>query len=254
MPKTMPKKRASRKKLNGVIDPYEIPQNIPATYRRSEPSTTGGIGPLITVLIIIIIIIGALVAGYYFMNHQPLDTSDAGTDVVADIQDSNVSADQTTAPIDPAADWQSYDFLVKSSSTAVSSTLFSFRYPDGLVVERNGEVLRIYSSTATDTQMFIYYEPTAVSLDKYLADLDKTSAKAWEGKPSIEVVTSTSGTLGGQPLIIREQKLLAADLSAYTAYVLSDKNVFTVSLTAPALNQQLAQFFVIFLNNFKLEQ
>lgn len=208
---------------------------------------------MVTVFIIIIIIIGALATSYYFINHQPLDFSDTEAGVVVDTQDSTAQSDQTAAQIDPAADWKTYDFLVKSSSTAATSTLFSFRYPDGLTIERNGEVLRIYGSTATDTQMFVYYEPVTVGLDKYLSDLDKVSAKSWEGKPSIEVVTSTSGTLGGQPLVIREQKLLAADLSAYTAYIFNGNNVFTVSLTTSALNQQLAQFFVIFLNNFKLE-
>ncbi|MFA6594083.1 MAG: hypothetical protein WCT16_02385 [Candidatus Buchananbacteria bacterium] len=247
MPRSTP-----RKKPSGIVDPYEMPKNIPTGYNRPVPRRSGGIGPVITVLIIIIIIIGALAAGYYLMNQQTLDSSETETDMTPSAQEAT-APEQTAAQTDPAADWKTYAFLIKPNSTAATSTLFSFRHPDGLTVERNGEVLRLYSSAATDTQMFIYYESTTTTLDNYLKDLDKVSAKAWEGKPSIKVVTSTAGTLGGQPLIIREQKLLAADLNAYTAYILSDKKVFTVSLTASALNQQLAQFFLVFLNNFKLE-
>ena len=231
-----------------VVDPYERPQ-----ARRSYPAprrSGGSVASIIAIVIIILVAIGVI--GYFIYQNQVAQQS------AINIEEQVVEETTTTAPTqtDPAADWQTYDFTVKAAATTSATSsraLFSFRYPSGLTIERNNDVLRIYSTAATDTQMFVYYEKASSSLENYLKELDKISAKAWEGKPSIKIVTSTAGTLGGQPLVIRQQKLLAADLESYAAYVSSNGKVYTISLAAPALNQQLAQFFIVFLNNFRLE-
>lgn len=240
------KKYMPKKPNFDIVDPYDRPR---AKYSSPGPRNSGS--NLLSVIAIILIILAAIgVIGYFIYQNQ------AAKEELALVEDSVAEQATTTpeTPVDPAADWEAYNFTVKgATATSTNKTLFSFRHPSGLTVERNGDVLRIFSTAATDTQMFIYYEATTSTLDNYLNDLDKASAKAWEGKPSIKVVTSTPGTLGGQPLVIRQQKLLAADLEAYAAYIFSGNKVYTVSLAAPALNQQLAQFFVVFLNNFKLE-
>ena len=91
--------------------------------------------------------------------------------------------------------------------------------------------------------------------DNYLKELDEINATSYEGRPSIKVVTSTDKvTVAGAPAIFKEQKLLAADLSQYVVYFKVADVIYTISLNAPALDQNLFALFALFVNNFIISQ
>lgn len=157
---------------------------------------------------------------------------------------------EQTQQQDPTASWKMFDFTLASSSE--KDSLYSFKYPAELQVERNDDLIRLSSvSTSSEVQLLINFEEYEGDLSEWIKEQDKISAKAWEGKPSIEVVTSSDATFMEMPALVRQQKMLAADMTAYVLYFQKDGKIFSISMMAPQLTQEMINFYLIFVNTFK---
>ncbi len=215
-------------------------------------------------LVAIVVIGGALFV--YFQFFKGADSSDGNNKNLTAVSSTadyqipmgvNVPSQDTASTQDPTAGWLSFslpDTSTKlSASSSVSSTLFSFKYPQDLTLKQNKTNITLSSASITSTMLTVNWEVTPKSLTSYLKDLDKVNAKAWEGQPSVSIVTSTDqAAIGNLPAIVREQKLLAADLSQYVVYFKNSSTVYSISVIAPALSQDLLSLLVVFINNFKL--
>jgi hypothetical protein len=221
---------------------------------------------VLTAVIVLILVIGGYFA-YQYIKLLPTESpAEETTNPVVKPEDYQVPLgitmdnpqEQTPANTDPTADSQAYKvpLLHSTKATNTSSTLFSFKYPVGLVVKQNEtqNYLVLNSEPPTSTQLVVNWNKTAKNLPDYLREIDAINATAWEGKSAVRVTTSTNGQLGTTAVIIREQKLLAADLNEYVAYFKASDTVYSVGLIAPELNQSLAGFFIAFLSNFRLGQ
>jgi len=172
---------------------------------------------------------------------------------------------QKEPPQDPTISWKTFQFIIETTTTTsteaaflteTSSTnqiLYSFKYPEDLLtVEKNGNLVKLISTaTSSEFQLLINFEDYAGDLMDWLKKQDKISAKAWEGKPSIEVVTSSEATFIKLPALIRQEKMLAAGMMSYSLYFKKDGKIFTISMIAPELTQEMINFYLIFVNNFK---
>lgn len=210
-----------------------------------------------------------VIAGGWFVYFQFIKTSVTTDDSVKGTGADNSGADYqipmgVTVPNDtaaetqdPATDWLPFalpspvDKLSDASTT--TSTLFSFKYPKDLTLKRTKNNITLSSIAVTSTRLSVNWEASTKSLTTYLKDLDKVNAKAWEGQPSVKIVTSTDqAAIGSLPAVVREQKLLAADLSEYVVYFKNSSTVYSLSIVAPTLSQELLNLLVVFINNFKL--
>jgi hypothetical protein len=153
---------------------------------------------------------------------------------------------------DPTANWKVFDFTMASSSEDNESSIYSFKYPDQFKVERNGDFVMLSDiATSSEVQLSVNFEQTDIDLIEWIKEFDEISSKAWEGKPSIEVVTSSDATFIELPAIVRQQKLLAADLFQYSLYFKKDDKVFSVSMMAPQITQEMINFYLVFVNTLK---
>jgi len=172
---------------------------------------------------------------------------------------------------DPIASWNSYEskIMIESEATtttssttedaqdqdAVSSTkpLFSFKYPQELILDDSNEgTITLSDNSTTSVRLLVTWKKTPKDLNRFVSEIDKINETAWEGKPSVSVATSTDqAKIGGQPAIFRVQKLLAADLNEYKIYFKAHEMIFSISLSAPELNQNILNFYLAFLDNFK---
>lgn len=241
----------------------------PLPYRRRPTS----MWPAVSIVIIIVLV--ALVAyfAYYYFSNNSFNLFGASSDQTPSAS-SSTSAEDYQVPLgvtipstadnsaaanstDPAANWLSFSWptlMATSSSSANPALSFSFKYPGGLsLTTTTASVTLSDASTSTPTRVIVSWTKSALDFAAYLKALDQANAKAWEGKPSVAVITSTAPVLiAGYPAIIRQQKLLAADLNEYVAYIKASTTVYSVGLIAPQLNQNLGAFLSVFLNNFKI--
>lgn len=210
-----------------------------------------------------------VIAGGLFVYFQFIKTSETADDnVKGSVADNSAAGyqipmgvtvpnDTATETQDPTADWLSFTLpnpAVKLAATSsTTSTLFSFKYPKEFQLRQNKSNITLSSVLTTSTQIAVNWEVTTKNLATYLKDLDKVNAKSWEGQPSVKVVTSTDqAAISSLPAVVREQKLLAADLSEYVVYFKSSSTVYSLSVVAPALSQELLNLLVVFIDNFKL--
>lgn len=211
--------------------------------RRPEKSSSSA-AAIAVLLALIIIAFGAYYASVYFKNKAAEEAalleqaaSEAATEAAA-----------PEAPVDPTADW-----LAFASPAASSSASLSFKYPKELNLTESAGNLTLSNDNASTTQVNVSWVESKKALKDYLAALDKLNEKSWEGKPSVSIATSTDTVvISGWPAVFRQEKLLAAGLEQYVAYVKASSAVYAISLAAPRLDQNLLAFFVAFLNNFKL--
>lgn len=151
---------------------------------------------------------------------------------------------------DPTISWKVFDFI--STSSMEKNFLYSFKYPQEFQIERNNDLISLIPfSTSSDFQLLINFEEYQNDLTKWVEKQDAILATAWEGKPVIEVVTSSDATFMGLPALIRQQKMLAANMMAYVLYFKKDDRVFSISMTTPQLTQELVNFYLTFINTFK---
>lgn len=175
------------------------------------------------------------------------------------------SEQQKEQPQDPTISWKTFQFITETTTTtstensslteapSTNQILYSFKYPEDLLtVEKSGNLVKLISTaTSSEFQLLINFEDYAGDLMDWLKKQDKISAKAWEGKPSIEVVTSSEATFIKLPALIRQEKMLAAGMVSYNLYFKKDGKIFTISMMAPELTQEMVNFYLIFVNNFK---
>ena len=155
---------------------------------------------------------------------------------------------------DPTLGWKVYSFDAASSTAISSSTgkIYSFKYPELLRVENSGNFVRLFNdATSSPVQITINFEKSEKSLNDWMVDLDTASATAWEGKPSFEVVTTTQATFSGAPAIMRQQKMLAADMMSYALYFKKGENIFTVSVMSSALTKEMVDLYLMLVNTFQ---
>jgi hypothetical protein len=143
-----------------------------------------------------------------------------------------------------------------SSSSTTIPALFFIKYPAGLKITQNSQYnyLTLNTDPPTSTQLVVNWNKTTKNLKDYLKDVDLANSKAWEGQSAIKITTSTDGQFNGWPAVVREQKLLAADLNEYIVYFKTADTVYSLGLIAPQLDQGLVNFFLAFVNNFRLGQ
>lgn len=156
---------------------------------------------------------------------------------------------------DPTADWLEYSFPDSKATSSVSAlpASFSFKYPAGLAITSDKNHLTLQNTTGTLIQININYKESKKALDVFLKETDILNATGWEGKPSVEITTSTDKVVvAGLPAVFREQKLLAADLNQYIVYFKASGTVYSISLNTPQPDQNLFALFALFVNNFKL--
>lgn len=244
-------KKASRRKSPSQPPIEEQPFVFPSEQSKYSNNTKSSSAIIVVLAVLVIVALGAYFSAAYFKNKAADDQ--ALEDSISEEGLTDDSADATpTEPVDPTASWLPYSSAIATSS---QSSTVSFKYPSELQVTRNADNIILSSDNASSTQVNIYWVKTAKPLKDYLAALDKLRAKDWEGKPSVLITTSTdAAVVSGQPAVFRQQKLLAADLNQYIAYVKHNDTVYAFSLAAPQLDQNLLSFFVNFLNNVKLGQ
>lgn len=185
-----------------------------------------------------------------------------GFDFLNQNQEETVASDNYQVPLgifsqaeqakqqDPTVSWKMFDFTLASSTE--KDSLYSFKYPQELQVERNDDLIRLSSiATSSNFQILVNFEDYQGDLAKWIEEQDEISARAWEGKPSIEVVTSSDATFMEMPALVRQQKMLAADMVAYVLYFKKDSRIFSVSMMAPQLTQEMVNFYLTFINTFK---
>lgn len=263
--KTSLKKTSPAKEIEPIVKPaiYKKKRDIPAVIKREEKSSVG-----VIFLSIIAIIIALGFAGYFvYINF--LSTESQKQKELANLENYQVPMgitvpNETPAQQeDPLASWLTYGLVeVTTSSTDDNATTtinstntkpFSFRYPPNFKIDESDKSLRLFSDEIPDVQMLINWTATTKDLDQYVGELDIASKTAWEGKPSIEITTSTNDAIiANLPAIVRQQKMLAADLEQFVVYLKNDDRLYTISLSAPQLDSNLGQFFAVFLKNFSL--
>lgn len=213
-------------------------------------------------LVCFLVVLG--VAGWFYYDHYIKEDLTSLTPGVA--SESLIEEPAEQPQEDPIANWNLYESKIMievknptttdSTSTEQNTTstkpLFSFKYPQELVLEESDGVITLTDNSATSTRLMINWKETPKDLNRFVSEIDKINETAWEGKPSISVSTSTDqAKIGGQPAIFRVQKLLAADLDEYKIYFKANGMMFSVSLSAQELNQNILNFYLAFLDNFK---
>jgi hypothetical protein len=217
---------------------------------------------LIVWLVVILAIIVIILAGVfvYLKFFSQTETIDDDGIINPDSYQVPLEAGSTESPAqtkDPTANWLTFD-VAKDDSVEVSADsdvdkIFSFKYPVGMEIQRNKNNLNLSINQSSSAQINVNWQMTSKSLDEYIDEIDKINATAWEGKPSIGVVTSTDKALVGTlPAVVREQRLLAADLSEYIVYFKTSSTIYSISVIAPQLDQNLAGLWALFVSNIRI--
>ena len=254
------KRRAPAKKKATKADAPKQSKPSPAArpiVRQSASSRSGSAGNSTAWLVIFICLL--VVAAYFAYQYYGLKNSDSAAMSEASQEPSPESSTPANAEnSDPAANWLAYSYPEVAASSSATSTAsdtpaFSLKYPTNTKINKTDKRLVFEITGATSTSFIVSWEKSAKDLPAYLKEIDRISAKSWEGKPAVKIETSTEAVMAEKyPAVLRQQKMLAADLSQYVAYIKASSTVYAVSLIAPALTDNEAAAFSIFLNNFKI--
>jgi len=265
--KTAKTSRSRKKeKIMALDEIFTAPNESSFQFESStSPKKNSGSGFALFNFFLLICFLAVLgVAGWFYYDHYIKDDPTALTPGVA--SESLIEEPIEQPQEDPIANWNLYESKImievkNSTTTDATSTeqnttstkpLFSFKYPQELVLEEGDGVITLNDNSATSTRLMITWKETSKELNRFVSEIDKINQTAWEGKPSVSVSTSTDqAKIGGQPAIFRVQKLLAADLDEYKIYFKAGDMMFSVSLSAPELNQNILNFYLAFLDNFK---
>jgi len=226
----------------------------PPSIKSVKPRKTGNNSVLFAIIVVLLLVL--VVCLGYFVYLRSVEKG----------QDDSVNADNYQIPLgievpqeqkqpetqqDPTANWKAFTFP-SSATSATSTQIYGFKYPEGLKISEKNSSVTLSDGASTSTKVAIYFESTKDDLVVWLKKQDQLSATAFEGQPSIEVVTSTAIAIDGLPTIVRQQNFLASGLSGYVAYFKSGDKVFSIALTTDKLEQGLANFYSVFLSNFRL--
>jgi len=234
VPKVAPRAVPGLKKVSPIKRYSPPPRRVP------KP---GGSGLLILVVILILILLGVLTL--IFLVPPRLDDKNVTPDNVKDYSvpmntDLDSSAQQQQ---DPTADWLTYD---------KASTTYLFKYPTNWILREQGSSLVLSLPTPTSSEITFGVSTSTKSLTDYLAELDKIHATSYEGKPSVQVQSSTPLTSGEIKGVQRRQTLLAADLEQDIIYLSYSNKLFTIALNSPKITPELESAFGLFLATLKL--
>lgn len=248
----VPKKRRAPAKKKAVRS-APARASVPAPSRSSSAASGNS-----TAWLLIFICLLA-VAAYFAYQYYALKNGESEMSNNSDYQAvtmASTTSDNTAANTDPAANWLVFTYPDAAvTSTASTSPMFSLKYPVNTTVNKTDKRVVFDITGATSTSFIVSWEKTNLDLTAYLKNLDKISAKSWEGKPAVEVVTSTAAKMADKyPVMLRQQKMLAADLNQYVAYIKTSSTMYAVALTAPILTDSETAAFSIFLNNFIIKQ
>lgn len=216
------------------------------SVKRYEPvpshreSKSGVLAALVVILILILLGVLALI---YVLPPKSINTENQGVSQGGQIPlDVNINS---SANQDPTASWLTYD---KSSSTYI------FKYsPDWKLTEQD-QVVRLSLPITTSSEIVFNVTTTTKNLDQYLAELDKVSATAFEGKPSVQVKSSTPFTAGTSAEIKGAQRVqtnLAAGLEQNVTYLYYNNRIFSIFLNSPKINSNLQDAYALFLSTVR---
>lgn len=252
------KKRAPAKKKAVSSAPLRSAPSRSYPSKSSSSASSAASSSNSTAWLLIFICLLA-VAGYFAYQYYSLRIADSGPSAagseVATLETSTPDTAATETETDPAASWLPYAYSLpmaaNSTSTASGTLMFSLKYPPTSIINKTDKRIVFDVKGVTSTSFIVAWEKSTLDLTAYLKNLDKISAKSWEGKPAVQVVTSTEAKMDDKyPVILRQQKMLAADLNQYIAYIKASSTIYSVALIAPVLTDSETAAFSIFLNNF----
>ncbi len=227
--------------------------------RPSRVPSSGGNSTAWLLIFICLLAVAAYFAYQYYELKRNESTSLAETGYQAPMNESS-TPETVQTPADPAANWLVFAYPETSASSTASTTAsatpaFRLKYPTNAKINKTDKRVVFDIVGATSTSFIVSWEKSTKDLPTYLKALDKVSAKSWEGKPAVQVVTSTVAVMADKyPVVLRQQKMLAADLNQYIAYVKTSSTIYSVALTSPQLTDGEAAAFTVFLNNFQIMQ
>ena len=255
-----------KEKIMALDEIFTAPNESSFQFESSTSSkkNSGSGFALFNFLLLVCFLVVLGVAGWFYYDHYIKEDLTSLTPGVA--SESLIEEPAEQPQEDPIANWNLYEskIMVEDKTPTTTDTtsaeqnttstkpLFSFKYPQELVLEESDGVITLTDNSATSTRLMITWKETPKDLNRFVSEIDKINETAWEGKPSVSVSTSTDqAKIGGQPAIFRVQKLLAADLDEYKIYFKANSMMFSVSLSAQELNQNILNFYLAFLDNFK---
>jgi hypothetical protein len=135
-----------------------------------------------------------------------------------------------------------------------SSSTYAFKYSPDWKLTEQGQSVRLSLPIVTSSEIVFNVATTTKNLDQYLAELDKVSATAFEGKPSVQVKSSTPFTVGTSAEIKGAQRIqtnLASGLEQNVTYLYYNNRIFSIFLNSPKINSDLQNAYALFLSTIR---
>ena len=138
---------------------------------------------------------------------------------------------------------------------------FSVEMPVSWIQSGNtAEFPYLFQYQATDNSTFeilVRDLPKGTSITQYLAQQDKVSATAFEGKPSKKVISTQEIVVNGVTGVEREEEFLAAGLIGRVIYLPGKTKVYSLSFipgtdTAPIMTSQIYQDRQTIIDSFRI--
>lgn len=230
----------------GLPDQRRI--DFPASAYRNHPGLIAAVAVLAIALIaaLIYIVVSFSGAARPADDLQAYDEPAAQEEIASpepEISNLEVPA-APEAPADSLASWVTYQDTGKT---------FEFKYsPTWQANQAEPQIVNFSLTASTGTTITANWKATSTNLNAYLLALDKASAKAWEGKPSVEIQRQGNVKLGTLNAFQRWQKLLSAGLEQIVTYIPVGNKIYTLSISSPKLDDQMIQTYGLFLATFRL--
>ncbi len=141
-----------------------------------------------------------------------------------------------------------------ATTTVETTSAYQFQYPPAFVPVRTGNIVKLTSALATDTQILVEVNDSNRNLAAYLKNLDQTNATAYEGQPAVQVKSENKLTSNNKEVeaIQRLQLLVAPGLQEKVTYVSYQGKIISLAIIAPTLTAELNQLYDAILASFKL--
>ena len=237
---------------NGFIGlPDQRRIDFPASAYRNHPGLIAAVAVLAVALVaaLIYIVVSFAGAARPTDDSQTYDESAAQEEIASpepEISNPEVPAATAAleAPADSLASWVTYQDTGKT---------FEFKYsPAWQANQTEPQIVNFSLTASTGTTITANWKATSTNLNAYLLALDKANAKAWEGKPAVEIQRQGNVKLGTLNAFQRWQKLLSAGLEQIVTYIPVGDRIYTLSISSPKLDDQMIQTYGLFLATFQL--
>lgn len=217
----------------------------PSPIKKYEPVKRSSDSGSKSLLILVVVLALILLAVIVFVFVLPSKSNENQNQNALTNTGGSVPVDtgSDTQQQDPTALWLTYD---------KASTTYIFKYPKEWNLRDQGQSLVLDLPIATSSEITFYIQSSTKPLTEYLAELDKVSATSYEGKPSVQVQSSTPFTSGEIKGVQRRQLILAAGLEQEVIYLSYNNKIFTLALNSPKITTELENAFGLFLSTFKL--